>query len=180
MASVYNLDAAMARGIVALVPFLLVAACSRHAQTPDLLAVLVTDGQRLQALDGVTKLRELFNSHSCQTVSEQADGAYRVLSSNEWMGECEQLKTNLGQWQSFEPRWARRCAAPEMVVCVGGPASFERGNQEVDVALRLTSGRAELAWISLKVTDERWIQIPGRRSPFPLADPPVPVPNRVG
>ena len=29
-----------------------------------------------------------------------------------------------------------------------------------------------------KVTDERWIQIPGWRSPFPLADPPVRVPHR--
>ena len=179
----YNLDASMPRRIATVqvyFAFLLTAACSRHAHAPDALAVPVTDRQRSQALEGVMKLRELFNNNSCQTVPEQADGAYRNLSSEEWIGECEQLKTNLGQWKGFEQRWATRCGAPDLVICIGGPARFTRGDQVMDVALRLTSGRAELVWISLKLTDDHWTTIPAFQSPFRLADPPVPVINRAG
>jgi hypothetical protein len=153
--------------------FLALAACRRHPDRRDPFRdVKVEDWQKTQAEAAAIRLREIFNSSACQPIYDAAAAYFRAnQDSIDWNTECEQLKKQLGSWQSFQVAGTERCGMPEVLVCVGGPAAFEKGNKQIYLAWLLTQTGPQLFWIAIQEDEQHWKQIPPAPLLHPLMDP---------
>lgn len=132
----------------------------------------VEEWQRTQAESAATRLREVFNTAACQPIYNAAAEYFRIgQDPREWSVECEQLKQQLGSWQSFEVTQTQRWLMPGMVVSVRGSAGFERGKRQIDVAWLLTRTGPQLFWIAIQQDEQHWKQIPKRPLLHRLMDP---------
>jgi hypothetical protein len=165
-------------GTLVSIAFLFTAACHDRAAR-DQLDIPVDEGQRTLAVDAVNRLRDAFNTGSCQSIYQQATAFFRAEPLGEWMGHCRELKETLGSWQSFSASTAVRCGGgpSEIIVCVGGAAGFAKDNTKVDVAWRLDDGRTQLMWITLMPSHGARVQIPPMQLPGRFWDPPPPRPS---
>lgn len=164
----------MVRRIAAIfAAFLLISACHRHPRAADsLLEMKVEDWQKAQAADAANHFREIFDNTGCLPIYDEAAAHFRSQGSQDWARECERLKKELGPWKSFQITDAQRCAAPEVVICVFGPAKFEKEQTEIEVAWLLSKGGAQLYWLAVKEGERNWRLIPPMPSRHRWIDPP--------
>ncbi len=151
---------------------LLLPTCHRRPPADEPLEHMrVDDGQKARAIDATNQFREIFNNSDCLPIYDKAAANFRTQDSQDWERECERLK-ELGSWRSFQITDTERCAAPEVVVCVIGPAEFEKGQTEIGIAWLLGKDGARLFWLAIKEDEWHWRQIP----PIPFGhrwiDPP--------
>ena len=156
------------RKILCSAVLMLLAGCSSRTQGPPFPPV--DAAQRASVLDASAKLREVFNGdRACESM-------YNVPSypKERWLADCEQLRSDLGAWQSFRPTFLERCGMPEVTICVDGDATFAKGARIVELMWSLESGRAQLISITRQEGTE-WISIPPFLRPQPYWDtPPIP------
>jgi hypothetical protein len=147
-------------GVVAGILFLALGGCRRHPDRRDPFAdVNVEEWQKTQAVDAAERLRGVFNTSACEPIYAAAAAFFRTQGRLEWASECELLKKQMGSWQSFQVLQAQRCGTP-VVVCVGGPAKFEKGEKRIDLAWLLTPTGPQLSWIAIQQDELHWKQIP--------------------
>ncbi len=156
---------------VVLIASLLLPGCGhqRRAQN-SALDVRVESWQKAQAVAASDRLREVFNSNACAPIYAAASAYFKTQSSFDWDTECQRLKKQLGSWRGFQVTYAQRCGG-EVIVCIHGPAEFEKGQKEIEVAWLLTQHGPELEWIALKESEQHWKQIPQRPWLYRLMDP---------
>jgi hypothetical protein len=155
---------------IVLIACLLLLGCDRQRRAQNAaLEVKVEDWQTAQAVGASDRLREVFNSSACAPIYGAASAYFKTQSSFDWDTECERLKLQLGSWRSFQMTSAQRCG--EGIVCIHGPAQFEKGRKEMDVAWLLTQHGPQLEWIALKENEQHWKQIPPRPWLYKLMDP---------
>ena len=161
--------------VVAGILFLALGGCRRHPRRDrPLEETKVEDWQQTQAVAAAERLRGVFNDGPCEPIYAAAAAYFRRQDSLDWSSECERLKTELGSWRSFQVTGSQRCAAPEVVVCIGGPAEFEKGKKQIDLAWQLTQNGPQLFWIAVQQDEQHWKQIPPRPFLYRLMDP-IPV-----
>jgi len=131
----------------------------------------VEDWQKEQAVVAAERLRGVFNNSACEPIYAAAAAYFRTQDSLDWSSECERLKKELGSWQSFQVTDSQRCAAPEVVVCIGGPAEFDKGKKQIELAWLLTLRGPQLFWIVVQEDERHWKQIPPRPFLYRLMDP---------
>jgi hypothetical protein len=149
----------------------LLPACRRARLNNPLENVKVEGWQTAQAVDAVSRLREGFNNSSCEPIYTAAAAKFRTQDAREWTTECDKLKQQLGSWRSFQITGTQRCAMPQVVVCVGGPAEFEKGRADIDTAWLLTKSGPKLFWIAVKENERHWKLIPPTPLLHRLIDP---------
>jgi hypothetical protein len=165
-------------GTISSIAFLFMVACNSNDRAgTDFFDIPVAEGQRTLAADAVNRLRDAFNSGSCQFIYEQAGALFRAQPLGGWMSQCRELRETLGSWQTFSASSARRCGGgpSEVVVCVRGTAGFVKGTKEVDVAWVLDNERTQLMWISLRQNEGTWVQMPPSRQRRIFDTPPRPL-----
>jgi len=148
----------------------MLAGCSSRQHVPDFPPV--DAAQRASVLDASAKLREVFNGGSaCELIYN-----FPSYPKERWLADCEQLRDDMGSWQTFRPTFVERCAMPEVSICVAGDATFAKGNRILELIWSLDHGRTQLRTIGWR-EDAEWIWIPPLANPHKHWDPP-PVPGR--
>lgn len=127
------------------VGLLLLAACGRARNPHDLFEFAVAPDHQKLAIAATLGLRDQFNSGRCVPASI-----------------CQDLMQDLGRWLDFTPYNIERCAEPAPVVCVRGPAVFEKDQVFIEIAWRL-DGTAKLEWVAYKRSQSEWVHYPPLR-----------------
>ena len=123
---------------------------------------VLDEPNRRAAVAGLNRLREALNSGACQAVHEEAAEGFRgLVSRQDWMLRCEEMRTSLGFWKNFEVRSAQ--AWGNFTVHVSADARFANGVYRMRTVWRLENGRAHLSALHLE-GNGRQIHIP---SPWP-------------
>lgn len=84
--------------------------------------------QKMTALAAVRRLEQELANRSCESIRDQAGGAFRQPEVwQEWMERCVDLKERWGEWKSFEPDYWY--APHSKQVAVEGVSQFSRGDR---------------------------------------------------
>jgi hypothetical protein len=161
-----------ARGILSALLALL-AGCARGRV--DITQIPVTEQQRALAKASVTTLRDQFNQKDCLSIYRQASPAFQRQRENDWLNDCDGLRTALGPWQRFTMQATLRCGRPDKIVCADGLAAFEKATKTLEASWVLDHGQAKLMW--LVIQDKGQSQVFGGSHRL-LADPPPARPAR--
>ena len=120
---------------------------------------VLDEPNRRAAVAGLNRLREALNSGACQAVHEEAAEGFRgLVSRQDWMLRCEEIRSRLGSWKNFEVRSAQAWA--NLTVHVSADARFANGVYRMRTVWQLENGRARLFSLDLE-GDGRLIHIPG-------------------
>ena len=123
---------------------------------------VLDEPNRRAAVAGLNRLREALNSGACQAVHEEAAEGFRgLVSRQDWMLRCEEIRSRLGSWKNFEVRSTR--AWGNFTVLVSADARFVNGVYRMRTVWQLENGRAYLFTLDLE-GNGRQIHIP---SPWP-------------
>ena len=140
----------------------------------------VGEKQQIIALHGTEKLREQWNSGSCEALYEQASAFFRSQSLPDWLSQCEQLQENLGGWQSFVSQKATMCGesgkSTRIIVCLDGVALFEKDRFKLEIGWMLENSRSWLMFLSSGRNGTGLGLIPPQSQRL-FDSPPVPITN---
>ena len=136
----------------------------RHRRTLDGFrpGLAVNEVNRREAVAGLNRLREALNSGACQRVHvEAAEGFRGLVSRQDWMLRCEEMRMGLGFWNNIEIRETRTWES--FTVGLEADAWFANGVYRMSTVWRLENGRAHLFTLHLD-GNGRQIHIP---NPWP-------------
>jgi hypothetical protein len=118
--------------------------------------------QRHLAEQGVSKLRGAWNRSEFAAIYDESDGDFRQNEPRDkWMGQCAELRKQLGFWQTFQVRNGVTWPFGRVgIVWVEGTAGFEAGQHTVRVDFKLRDQTAQLFNLQFNL-DGKLLQIPG-------------------
>src|SRR5579871_562865 len=124
----------------------------------------VEDPQRMLVSAASEKLRNEFNQPSggpCEAI--EATAAFREdQSPDEWLRQCQGLKTSLGAWQMFNLQSTTPVRWSSHILSAEGLAVFAKGSREIKLLWDLRDGRTELIQFEMERAGRRWLSVPSR------------------
>jgi hypothetical protein len=101
------------------------------------------------AASSILQLREMFDKGECSSVYAGADPAFRSQSEENWVRQCEQLRHDLGSWQSFQKNGAEQELADPRFRLVSGEAVFANGTYHLEMYWNVSVAPARLCYFQL-------------------------------
>ena len=124
----------------------------------------------------VSELRRSFNAGSCAAVYDSAsDSLKEQLSPEQWIDECQHLRSELGPWGSFG---LSRVDRPNSdLISFEASAEFRRHPAHIMVVWQIEEG--EPRFVQLYVSEDgRTLSLPPKRHPLRM-DPPMTPPSEL-
>jgi hypothetical protein len=125
------------------------------------------------AASAILELRQMFNKGECASVYAEADPAFRSQSEKNWVSQCEQLRHDLGAWQSFRGKGAEQGLVDPRLRLVTGEAVFASGAYHLEMLWNVSVLPARLCFLQLG-TDPNVITIPPSKRHGPNDAPTLP------
>jgi hypothetical protein len=152
--------------------------CGLAKRTGLMLLVLTSFGCRRPeketiAASAILELREMLNKGECASVYAEADPAFRSQSEESWVRQCEQLRHDLGAWQSFQGKGAEQGPLDPRLRLVTGEAVFASGAYHLEMLWNVSVLPARLCYLQLG-TDPNVITIPPSKRHGPNDAPTLP------
>jgi hypothetical protein len=146
--------------------------CRRHHRHEvDEVDVPLSDAQKAVVIAATNHLQDQLNRGACQSIYDESSTGFHSQTPKDWLRECTMLQSELGAWNSFQPKYTDGNGERVLVVLVYGQAEFEKEKQQVEINWILNEKGAQLLMLGLRRRDdEQWIQIPPR--PGRSIDPP--------
>lgn len=159
-----------------LVPVVLLtlAGCTGH-QSGEPGSPIKSEARKRVVFNASNRLREMFNKGACESIYHEADESFRLAPGQQWKAQCEQLRSRLGEWRSFEVQKTIGCSTDNSQICIIGLASFANGSYPFQVAWQLNGAKPALFALFLgdpKALILNWVPLLfERKLVAPLCDP---------
>jgi hypothetical protein len=136
-------------GLMAFVPFLgfakrQLAERENRIKIEKLGSPIKSETDRRVVISASNRLREMFNEGACESIYHDADQSFRLGPGPQWKAQCEQLRSRLGEWRSFEAGKTISCSSDNSLMCIIGLASFANGSYPFQVFWQLNGAKPAL------------------------------------
>jgi hypothetical protein len=115
------------------------------------------------ASNSIDQVRKLFNQNACEGIYAQSTAFFRTQPLADWVGRCDKLRQQLGDWQTFESESADACSSKPKSICfVDGRALFAKQKVEMTIGWRVEAGQLRLLFWALKQSGKNMERFPPR------------------